>query len=671
MENVFQKLRGEVGLSRKLASVLLFTLFANFFFFHRLGTLAISLFALAFFTLVLGIFASRNFWKISKLNVLGFFLFLLGAVTFLVFRSQGFTQVILIFFTLSLLCVFTYLAYSEMPFLQSITELFFVPFRNFAAYIKGSFSAIGYFISRKNKLETKSLHFHSIIVGLVFAVPVLLILISILSKADPIYASFVNKIFAEDFFKNFFENKLVQRTILTLIVFAVTVPLAFLKARTRFESPLKHLPKFSLVHEVEVVMILVAITILPFLFVEWPYVFANVAFEADLSQFGVATYSEYVQKGFGELLKASLFIFAIVWGGLIIFRNKRHDQRTILPYIQIFVIAELVVFIISIFRRVMLYQTYHGLSLGRIYGAVFLVWVLGLALTLAIRHFKDKSFIKGEAVFTALIVLFLGFFNAEEYIAKNNPPTVNKKVDYVYLSKMSTDGTLGWQKAFEYAESILGPSTLLEAPLISFDQRREIAYSGMIVDKLLVKYHSLVHEYGTFEEVIDYYAQVLTYRIEDLDMKIQALRDKNDASVSAYKIGEIENQKALTESALDNLKAGRIDKFALILPRFNTSVTYKEKTLMPSFYYIYGEGNYYYPVYYNPVQIVKGLDRVFTWNASRQQGYEFLRDDIGLTKLLALQRQYFLLYDKVVNQPEGEKEYEFDISLNTPFLAND
>lgn len=83
----------------------------------------------------------------------------------------------------------------------------------------------------------------------------------------------------------------------------------------------------------------VAVAMIFFLIVQWPYIFVNVPAETELAKYGVSTYSEYVTKGFYELLFITGIIYILTWTGLIFYRGKNNGQKTILVYIQMIVLV--------------------------------------------------------------------------------------------------------------------------------------------------------------------------------------------------------------------------------------------------------------------------------------------------------------------------------------------
>ncbi|KKU44898.1 MAG: hypothetical protein UX62_C0046G0025, partial [Microgenomates group bacterium GW2011_GWA2_46_7] len=98
---------------------------------------------------------------------------------------------------------------------------------------------------------------------------------------------------------------------------------------------------------------------------------------------------------------------------------------------------EFVVFISSIFRRVWLYQSYHGLTLARLYGLVLLTWVVGMMATMGLRYlYQNMRWVKVEIAWMVIVVFGSITLNMESLIIQD-PPTVNGRVDYVYLSRLS------------------------------------------------------------------------------------------------------------------------------------------------------------------------------------------------------------------------------------------
>jgi len=659
----------ETSFFQRIATILAYVIFFNLFLFHARGPVEFGLITLGRFLFLTFIFKSiKNFKKDSStiLSILfALIIFCLG----MLLRANIFIQSLLGFVTVTTLHVYAYLLSSGIPMVRSLFELILAPIYFIGSYIKTFFKTIKIIFSGDFKqigLEKtqsgKNPLAQSLIIGFGIGLFIIGILISMLSSADPIFATFVKGIVSADFLQNLF-----LRVVLSLLIGFSLLPFIILKRKNIFNSPIGLLQKVNFVQEMSVVMALVSLVIGIFLVVQWPYVFAKVPFETDLSKFGVATYSEYVRKGFTELLKISLFVYGLIWTGLLILRNQSREKN-VLKYIQIVVLGEFFVFLFSIFRRVWLYQTYHGWSIVRLYGSFLLLWIFGISIFLALRHFWQKRWVVGEIVFTITVILTLGIFNIESFIVKNHPPTVNKKIDYVYLSRMSPDGYTGWEKAFEYSRQIINKyiDTNLQ---INRDQRKEIAYAGIVIRELSGNYKDLIKEYGTHAELKQYLLSVFTFQRQQNYKIYVGTEIRNYITNQDNYLEEMKNK--IIDGKVDYKKTSDLilitkseDRYKFNLGNLSTS---------RSFYDIIQNNNGYYNlVNKKDREIIKDkdsyLDRFFVWNYSKDDAYKNIIKDGRQNELLQLEGKYFELYTKILSQPTNERDFDMDISLDSPLL---
>ena len=510
--------------------------------------------------------------------------------------------------------------------------------------------------------------------------PIVFILVQIFQAADPIYASFIKSLFS---FK--LNSRLVTHLTFSAIVFGILLPLLWFRRNKEFHSPLGFINKYHLYYEMTVVMALVALTLASFLIVQAPYVFVRVPAETDLSKFGVATYSEYVKKGFGELTLISLFIYGLVWSGLIIRRNllpPLHNATLppglkLLRMVQLLVLSEFGIFLFSIFRRVWLYQSYHGLTLVRIYGTFFLIWITTMALTLFARHFWTKRWVLVESAITILLIITVGVFNAEDFIAKYNPPHVNNRIDYVYLSRMSADGYHGWKNAYTHAQNILVTQNLQQKELIGRNERREVAYAGLILHNLSDQFDLLVSHYGSVADYHTYQTTVITEMLTKVQDYQKQLSGKSLASGNVFAELQIaQKTQAELEQLLKQISSSPNKKIRVLtsmhyFPTHNVFILTvnpfcftRDPALMclTSFYKIEGQNPQRQPYQLNT------LDYVFMWNRSKQTIYDRFKKEIPQQSLLKLQERYFELREKIIRQPPEERAFDIDISFDTPLL---
>lgn len=468
-------------MTRKTLAILLALATAQFVFFsshpERLASFGIPFFGnLGFFIFILASqlvlflsFSRREFTKAGKYAVVTSALAVItAAVT--VLKSNFIDQGLLGLTSVTLTFISWYLLSLAHTKFGSIPELITIPFALVQTWNKAALTASKkiFFLPGKSRIP-------AIVAGVGIALPLLVILIGLLGSADPIFGSLTKSLFSF--------NWIGSRLVVSAIILAVVVPITYMKIDRVFKINSqvdKILPQ--LVLSALIVVGSVSTVLLTFLLVQFRYLFANVS-ERELHQFGVQTYSEYVQKGFGELLLVSLIVYATAIGGLLIYNSLKNKHRMLLST-NILLLTEMLFFIFSIFRRVGLYQMEHGLTRSRIYGSAFLIGLVILTLILILRHFiRSKQSYLYEILTVLTVIVLTTSIGVDRLIAQNNPPTVNGEIDYVYISRLSPDAYTGWISSYNHAKSELNFLRQTVQPY-SQDQKRRIVYAYYILDNI-------------------------------------------------------------------------------------------------------------------------------------------------------------------------------------------
>lgn len=445
-----------------------------------------------------------------------------------------------------------------------------------------------YFSSVANGLsKLKSAHKFkvptSLIIGSILGFGVLIVLFYLLSRGDVIFAGIIKSIFD---FKAIFT--ISPRLIYTLFLFMLFSPYIF-TIKTKIENTNIDWDSFGFKQELMIAVLIVILGFGLYLLLSWSYLFVKVPFETDLIKYGVSTYSEYVRRGFTELLLAAGLTFAILWIGISANLHK---------YLQYILAGELVVYILTVFRRVYIYQQYHGLSVARVYGSIFLIWLIFMAISLLFK--KPKHL----AISIALLT-FVGLANVEKFIVQNNPPTVNNRIDYVYLSSMSTDGYEGWKMALDHAKVILDRDWKT-MKIIDSETRREVAYASFILGNITAKYHVYINIYGSESEINNY---------------INLIKSRNGGFYAVPVVWRMNNP-------------------------------------------FYNKGEFYIKSNYQTKSLP--LDKLFSYNISQKLVYDKFQNEYGGTGVLfELQDKYYEASKKIVES--GEVDFDFDISRGKLF----
>lgn len=408
-----------------------FILLYNLFFFQvslGLGLVVIILFLNIFF-----FFIRENSKKNLPFAILNSFL---GILFSFLFAYRG--NEVVRFFDLLLSLFFSLNAL----FLYKAQELFRVNTLDFLLLplqvVLGSFKGVGE-INKGSLQEDKNTFLNpSLIRGFIIAVPVFLILLLLLINADPIFGKFAGDLF----------STLGNRTLFSILIFITLLALGFTKAIGQREGSVDTTIVSGKVHELSLILGSMVVLFASFIFIQLRYLFSGVG-ERELAQVGIKslTYSQYVNQGFFELLIVAA-ISSLVMAYAIHSIHKLHSSEKLLTQsLGGVLVFETWIILLSDFKRLSLYASAHGLTRARIFGFIFLVW---LTLYLLVLGWRMLQRLNREVVFSALLVitipllLLINIFNIDSVIATRFVPTVNKEVDYYYITGLSTDASSSW-----------------------------------------------------------------------------------------------------------------------------------------------------------------------------------------------------------------------------------
>ncbi|MEN9561718.1 MAG: hypothetical protein RIQ56_991 [Candidatus Parcubacteria bacterium] len=214
-------------------------------------------------------------------------------------------------------------------------------------------------------------------------------------------------------------------------------------------------PEFSILGFVEVffpALALVALFAL-FLGIQAKYLFAS---HAEFQELGI-TYSDYVRKGFIELLVTSFFASLLSYV-LILKQRTLKDAGNILKlkWLNSALLIELLLLLVSAGKRDWMYIETYGLTRVRLIGGIFLVWLLVIIALVFLLNvsakMSERRFFYGAALMSALVVVSLNAMNIDDIVAFARPPA-GERPDVVYMSMLSADTIEGWLSALGEASS--------------------------------------------------------------------------------------------------------------------------------------------------------------------------------------------------------------------------
>lgn len=299
--------------------------------------------------------------------------------------------------------------------------------------------------------QTDSKAYQALTKGILITVPVVGVLLFLLTQADPIFNKFTGKLFENSFERIFFSAVIfICSLCFSLIVFKDEV-------KEASESTLEYLSHKG--YELSVMLGAVSLLFGGFIIIQFQYLFTTLT-ERQLADLGIQslTYSEYVRKGFMELIGVSILVSFVLIYVLRFVPKLLGKQKLLVQLLSSTVIFETLVIILSAAQRVNLYQLEHGLTRARVFGLIFYAYLAIFLLILFVHlilHLKKKAFF--SANITALLLAFLtvNFLNVDALIATVYKPTVNDRIDYFYISSLSPDAYQSWNEAVSHSEKVI------------------------------------------------------------------------------------------------------------------------------------------------------------------------------------------------------------------------
>lgn len=489
----------------------------NLFFFGNYpplpGTVGTAVILIAFSIFTLTAFFP-SFLKLRKKHTLAIITLILAAAGISVFRANYLDRFTLSFTALGLNLVLLYLLASRSPTIRFLSEIFITPVILAFGWLASTFRlglttlpnslarTVHHQSANPPKLSTKDSA--ALLRGLIITVPVAGLVLLLLT-ADPAFRQLIIDI--TNLKLPHLPLDLLERLIISTFIIVVTAPLTLLTLKPPSRSPLAN--SLYSKHHLEALILTCTLCFLlgVFLIVQFPYLFTSVS-ESQLHRFGINTYSEYVRRGFFELSVVSAIVYASTAASYVISRAKHFSHR-LLNTLNLILLSETLIFILSIFRRLFLYVGSHGLTLSRLYGSIFLLTVIALTITLILRHLVKRRtpWHLAELAILLVAVFVPPLINTERLIITYSPPTVNSEIDYTYHPRLSPDAVEGWIASYHHVTTWLeaNPHVLTNATLTD-EQLRLLNYHQRTLDSLFSSYYQLTLVYGN-QATLDFTSQ--------------------------------------------------------------------------------------------------------------------------------------------------------------------
>lgn len=324
---------------------------------------------------------------------------------------------------------------------------FIVPLKVVGAWFRGR---------NKEKETTASSVLGKVFIGLLFAVPLILFILGLLTSADLIFNQWINAI--PDVFSSIELGYLPDH--LALIIFVFFCIFAFLWS---LHLPVEQEKRVQKTRNIQIdgivmltIFVLIDIVYLLFTSIQVSYLFGAAK---RLLPEGV-TYAVYATQGFNQLVTAAvlnilLVIIAIYWGQ----KNQRAIVRTMQVLLSLLTVCTIFI-LIAAFQKLALYESVYGFTYTRVLVHAFMILLSSLLIATLVKIWKnDLSLLKFYLVLSLTWYVILNYINIDHFIAKQNIAQYYEKkqkseqkiektsysrynndyVDIQYLSQLSYD----------------------------------------------------------------------------------------------------------------------------------------------------------------------------------------------------------------------------------------
>lgn len=283
--------------------------------------------------------------------------------------------------------------------------------------------------------ETKhSATYRKIAIGLIVAIPLLLIFGALFAKADPIFADVLTRTFDLDV-----EGSLIWRLFRTG-VFTLFLSSLFYVILTR-ENILDNKEFRGIRIDAVVigtVLALVNALFLIFVIIQFTYLFGSSKYVTDNS----INFADYARNGFFQLV----WVIVIAAGVLVLFYHSAEERMSgALQALKVLLILQVGVVAFSALHRMNLYQAEYGYTVLRLYVEWFIYFAMVILLAAGFsfivrwpfRNFFYISLILGVGALTVVSSM-----NVDRMIGEENVKRFlidKKELDVSYLNELSSD----------------------------------------------------------------------------------------------------------------------------------------------------------------------------------------------------------------------------------------
>lgn len=265
-------------------------------------------------------------------------------------------------------------------------------------------------------------------IGLLCAVPVLIVVVPLLISSDDAFRGMMSNIFSNTF-------SFVLKTIFGISICPFVISYGFSLKSGRIAKIKKG--NFSGIENIYLISFLSAISVcyLLYLFSQLAYFFS--AFKGFLPD-GAITYAQYARKGFFEMCVIAVINLIIVFSALMLAKKKKgkvcHTIKAIATFISVFTL----IIIATAISKMVLYIDAYGMTVLRLTTSAFMLFLSIVFISVILRiYIKKINIIKTALITAGSIILILGTVNVNSVCARYNYESYKtKRLDTIDIQEL-------------------------------------------------------------------------------------------------------------------------------------------------------------------------------------------------------------------------------------------
>jgi hypothetical protein len=284
--------------------------------------------------------------------------------------------------------------------------------------------------------------------GVLIAVPILAVLASLLSQADPIFNDRIQNFFSWFRVENLGDTifRLVYILVIAYVLLSVYY-FAYVKSKTFKHDAQKKpiIPPFLGSIEANIVLVGVNLLFLLFVILQFSYLFSG---GKNISAEGY-TYADYARRGFFELIVVAVISVVLFYILSMLTKRAGKKQSRLFSAFGLTLVALVAIILASAYTRLTLYEVAYGFTRLRTLAHVMMVWIGLLLLGIAALEITKNL----ERLALLLICFILGFgltiniLNIDRFIVEQNVTRAidgtgdaqEPELDAGYLALLSAD----------------------------------------------------------------------------------------------------------------------------------------------------------------------------------------------------------------------------------------